>query len=348
MDKAGEKKRKNKDYAKRYRRLDEILAAGGGTILEIRDKLNHTLDEDERVNSPRILRQNIESLGQHPGVTLVIERDPGDRRSIRYYYEHRGMSVYKLPISSEDTAQLIQCLGILSRFEGLPNMEWLDEFTDRFKKGLRLNLQTENAVGFDANPYLMGLEHFTPLLTAIGNHRTLRIRYQGFRHSEPREMVIYPYYLKEYNRRWFLLGGTQGYEGISNWALDRIVSIEEEPEIYYRPHPGIDFANDYFADIVGVSRYRRPLEKVRIWASPQTAPYIQTKPLHESQKPPQPAEDGTIFEIEVIPNYELEQLLLSFGEGIRVLEPADLVARLASHARRLAALYPDDIDSEPV
>ena len=49
-----------------------------------------------------------------------------------------------------------------------------------------------------------------------------------------------------------------------------------------------------------------------------------TKPLHGSQKKMEESEDGFTFSIEVIPNYELNKKILSFGDGIQVLEPIKL------------------------
>ncbi|WP_291102082.1 MULTISPECIES: WYL domain-containing protein [unclassified Flavobacterium] len=50
-------------------------------------------------------------------------------------------------------------------------------------------------------------------------------------------------------------------------------------------------------------------------------PYIMTKPLHGSQKKISNDSNGFTFSIEVIPNHKLEKLILSFGEGLQVVEP---------------------------
>jgi predicted DNA-binding transcriptional regulator YafY len=112
--------------------------------------------------------------------------------------------------------------------------------------------------------------------------------------------------------------------------LDRIISIEVtalkfiDSEIIWE-----DISNeDYFGDIIGVSKPEKAdLEKIELLFTPSLAPYIVTKPIHSSQIDKQ-VEDGLIVKIEVIPNYELEQLILSFGEGVKVLKPQSLVNRL--------------------
>lgn len=57
---------------------------------------------------------------------------------------------------------------------------------------------------------------------------------------------------------------------------------------------------------------------------PSLYPYVQTKPLHETQILKKSDADGYEIEIEVRPNYELEQLILSYGDGMAVLTPTAL------------------------
>ena len=53
-------------------------------------------------------------------------------------------------------------------------------------------------------------------------------------------------------------------------------------------------------------------------------PYIRTKPLHGTQREFSFDENGVIMQIEVVVNFELEQLILSHGEKIEILEPIEL------------------------
>lgn len=80
--------------------------------------------------------------------------------------------------------------------------------------------------------------------------------------------------------------------------------------------------------------------KVKFLASPSEAPYIETKPVHSSQTVLRRNPDGTVlFQLEVIPNFELEQALLDFGEGVKVVAPASLVLRMRERLRKAAAQY---------
>ncbi len=135
--------------------------------------------------------------------------------------------------------------------------------------------------------------------------------------------VIHPYYLKQYNNRWYLLGQTERFDSLSVRALDRIVDFKEV-DIPFIENTQYDF-EEYFEDVIGINTGKnRSSELIRLWFSPEKAPYILTKPLHGSQKKKVQDENGLVITIEVISNYELKSLLLSFGSEVKVLSPASL------------------------
>lgn len=66
-----------------------------------------------------------------------------------------------------------------------------------------------------------------------------------------------------------------------------------------------------------------PIEDIKIHVQKSLLPYVLSKPIHPSQNVIEEQEDGSaIISINVIPNYELYQTLLSHGSGITVLSPA--------------------------
>ena len=115
---------------------------------------------------------------------------------------------------------------------------------------------------------------------------------------------------------------------IFNLAFDRILEVTAIPK-KFRLNEDIDFF-EYFDEMVGVSR--RPGEepqKVRFWASEDSVPYIQSKPFHGTQRIVEYCDNGAIFEIKVIINFELEQLILSFCDKLKVLFPESFSQRIA-------------------
>ncbi len=133
-------------------------------------------------------------------------------------------------------------------------------------------------------------------------------------------MIFHPWYLKQYNNRWFIFGLNESSGVMNNLALDRIECLEETT-LEYRENTAIDFS-EYFEDIIGLTKLEneKPV-KIVLHISPEQAPNITTKPLHGSQKQVSKDENGISISIKVIPNFELEKLLLSFGDEVKVLEP---------------------------
>jgi predicted DNA-binding transcriptional regulator YafY len=136
-------------------------------------------------------------------------------------------------------------------------------------------------------------------------------------------ILFHSYHLKQYNNRWFLFGKNNDYSNLTNLALDRIKSIEQSSD-FFDESELVDF-EEYFDDFIGVTKpLNAVLTKIKLSASVALAPYIITKPLHGSQKKIELTENNFIFSIDVIPNFELKKLLLSFGNDITVIEPLEL------------------------
>ena len=62
---------------------------------------------------------------------------------------------------------------------------------------------------------------------------------------------------------------------------------------------------------------------------------LLSKPIHKSQVVTEEQDDGSaIISIKVIPNYELIQLLLSFGERVKVLSPESLRGEILGRIKK--------------
>jgi predicted DNA-binding transcriptional regulator YafY len=134
-------------------------------------------------------------------------------------------------------------------------------------------------------------------------------------------LIIHPYFLKQYNNRWFLFGyNPENNKYDWNLALDRICSVKEV-EGMYQVNNVINW-DEYFEDIIGVTKpIERLLEHVTLHFYGKTGKYIETKPLHGSQK--SKWIDNAILEVnlDLIINYEFERLVLSYADNVKVIQP---------------------------
>ena len=88
-------------------------------------------------------------------------------------------------------------------------------------------------IHLDKNEKLKGLEHLDTLYQAILKKIVLKITYQSFTARQANEFVFYPFILKEFNNRWFLVGKTSATKPILTLALDRIIEIDYDTSLPY-------------------------------------------------------------------------------------------------------------------
>ena len=293
---------------------------------DLMDECNKILIQEgyHEVTSLNTIRNDLRAIEQrwYAYGGIIVEESEG--RNKYYRYETPGFSIYKSELSQDDLNKLNQTLDILSRFKGLPQFEWMNELNARFKSSLLSTATTTSVISFDDNVDAEGKEYISMLFDAIVNKCTLKIKHKKFDNDTEKEHIVHPYYLKEYNNRWFLLCLHDAHKNLCTYALDRIQTIEYV-HIPYIENKSLNF-DEYFDDVIGVTVLpNMELRKIKLWVEKSQYPYIKTKPLHGSQKVLEHLPDGSkIVQIEVCENYELINLLLSYGEKVIVLEPIDL------------------------
>ena len=153
---------------------------------------------------------------------------------------------------------------------------------------------------------------------------------------------VYPYHLKQFNDRWYLIAQAFGYDTYGHYALDRIVSFEMIDVPYVESE--VDFS-EYFDDVIGVTVPERwePVD-VLLRIRDHRYNYIKTKPLHLTQREVGKEDGYTRVTINVKINKELIALLLSYGSDIEVLSPASL--RIMIKKEISAMSYKYRIDEE--
>ena len=314
----------NKNAQIRYLTLDRCFRNPGkdytvAMLLEECNKALLEIDTNSTGVKRRQLYDDITFMQDALGYDAPIEKRK-DGRYTYYFYEDRDFSITNQPMNEQEAQQIKDTLMTLSRFKGMPQFDWMEEMITRLEQSFSLTSE-EKVISFDENEYLTGRDYIGELYQAIVNKQSLTIAYQSYKQDEPTEQVVHPYHLKQYNKRWFLFALNDEYQNISNYPLDRIKSIAKS-KVNYIPNLDINF-EEYFEDVVGVSiSPDKVVEKVILKVDASLLPYIATKPLHESQvilkEYPQ---EGHFIQLKVQLNYELESLILSYGEKVEVVKP---------------------------
>jgi predicted DNA-binding transcriptional regulator YafY len=216
----------------------------------------------------------------------------------------------------------------------------MSDIMARLENSLRKSTTNgQSYIQLEGNQLLKGLEHIGPLYQAILKKIPLLITYQSFRASEARQQVYYPYLLKEYRNRWFLICKTRQNPYLQTLALDRIVEFMEMSPKDFVPYQGVDF-DLYYSDTIGVTKSEKDrANKVILWFNKMNAPYVLTKPLHASQQVLKEDEDGVTIRLDVVLNFELEREILGFGDSIKVIAPRHLQSRIRKRLQKAMENY---------
>lgn len=301
---------------------------------EVNDELYELGTEGVKL---RQLQYDIDHMKSDAGWGIELDDDLRKGRKKAFRYQDKSFSIANHPLNVDDIEQLETTIAILSRYKHRAEFSWLEELIPRMTQAFNLVASGDNGIiSYQENFDLKGRHHISTLFNLIVKRKQIRIVYEPY--GKPHfEVVVFPYHVKQYNNRWFLLCYNEVYQSISNYPLDRIISIEELSESF--EPSGINWL-DYFDDIIGVTKPEgERLEKIYLRFSEQRINYVLTKPLHGSQKTDNTDEEqGTVI-IEVIPNNELYQLLLSFGEDVIVVSPVEVRDKMVDIIRSMNSNY---------
>lgn len=305
----------NKNAFERYQILDQCFA-NKYKKFDI-DKLVDFVSEKLGYNiSLRQIREDIANLRIGPYYAPIVATRY-DGKKCYYHYSDPDFSIFKNELTSEELTNLRSTIEMLGRYRGIPANAWLEEVISNLEYRFGVKANTENLVSFEQNEMLRGVEHLSELIDATINHQTLELIYHSYG-RENQIITVSPYYIKQYNGRWFLFGLNDSKKRIENYALDRIeeYTISEKPFV---KNVTTDFST-YFDDVIGVSVPYKDVqtETIVLRFSAKRFPYVLSKPIHHSQKV---LDEPYTISIMVKPNRELSQQIFSFIPDIEVLSP---------------------------
>ena len=347
----------NKNAMTRFKILDELLSCRyhNYSLDDLTDEVNNRLSElypDTDGVGRRTIEKDIYYLEYEGPFMVEIERYSIDafnpERQKTYVkkclrYANPSFSIFKKEMSDDEECLLREALSLLGQFDGLPNFDRLESL----RLGLGIGRPYKQIISFTKNP-LKNSNLLGELFTAISQKQVVKIYYRTFgKNTTSNAVNVYPYLLKEYNRRWYLFAASESDGKLLNFALDRIEKCS-----FLTSHKYIDYKgdiNECFEYIIGVTILDdSPVYEILFWVSEDSKDYVLTKPLHESQrsvlktvedqlhaKYPSLV-DGKFFRIDCKENYELIRELSSFGKSLIVIEPEIIKTKIED---RIYAMY---------
>lgn len=330
----------NKHALTRYRVLDACFSNrmkkyyAEDLIAKCNEALFERYGSEDAGISRRTFFDDLNDLDNIVGEYGVEIKRLNDGRKKYYRYDKDDFSLFTKGFNEEDLRTLKENIQTLQRFKGLPTFAWIDSLVSKLEDKLTIKSSVGNIIDYEDNSDYSGIDWLKDCFDAIISQQPLRIDYRSFNDKEFR-WTIHPYYIKQYNNRWFLLGKNPDYTNLSNIPLDRI-DVIEPLHIPFIPNTEFDF-DTIFEDVIGVTVTKAPAEDIKLRVSQKRLQYILTKPIHKSQICNDP--ELGIVSIKVVINKELEALLLSYGPDVEVLKPESLRNRIQAKVKESFDTY---------
>ena len=315
----------NKNAQLRYRILDRCFSnfhrkyAIEDLLNEVNEALIDLYGPQAKI-SIRQIREDLKYMRDSMGFDApIVAFRFGEGNRCFYRYDDKDFTIFNNELTDKELHDLCSIIEMLQKYRGMPSSNWLEPVISNLEYRFGIKPRRENLISFEQNEQLRGLEHLSTIIDATANHQPLSIKYVSYK-GKHIVATIHPYYVKQYNSRWFLFGLNEEYGDISNMALDRIESVMAN-HVVFQPNRTIDF-NAYFEDVVGVTlpKHHVVKEDVVLRFAVERYPYIASKPLHHSQRPLAGTTDTVVLSVR--PNLELQALILSFGPDVEVVSPA--------------------------
>lgn len=241
-----------------------------------------------------------------------------DRHKKRYYRYADGIDgIFNRELTQEEVDSLNEVRDLLLGFKGMPKFDWIDQMLTR----LDCNMTAKKEIASFEGGTNRSSKFLMPLFKAISERQVIDVKYCSF-FDDSEDLILHPYYLKQYWRRWYLMARREGEKDVEPFALDCMLEVKENKKVKFK---GTKTSfKKYFHNLVGVTMPPEPnVEHLELQVDASLVPHLLAMPIHESQVI-YPNDDGksAIVTLDVMINYELVQELMFYADRLVVKSPA--------------------------
>lgn len=186
-----------------------------------------------------------------------------------------------------------------------------------------------------------GTENLYGLLHAIKNRLQIKFMYHKFWEDTLGQRSGQPYALKEFRNRWYVLAKDIHDDKLKSFALDRLTALDITRKSFTYPKD-LDIEEKY-RHCFGIISTDQKSEEVVLRFDPFQGKYIKTLPLHHTQSIIIDNNNELVVRLKLCITRDFVMELLSFGNGMRVLEPTSLAERIGKEHQLASSQYLDSL-----
>ena len=265
-----------------------------------------------------------------------------------YFYEDESFQL--ISASSRLTDENLLALGfveeLLEEFRDMPIFGEFSDAVDKVLDGLEITRKfndDKKSVGkfikFDKSPYNKGSDILSRLIESITEQKVISFDYKKFNSETPKNYILHPYLLKEFNNLWYLIGYIEDYKEVRTFGIDRIEDFWRLSQSIIAPQKVGFNSESFFSNCYGITALDGKSEEIILSFSPLQGNYIKTQPIHSSQKIITDNQNEFRISLDLVNNYELREKILSFGKNVEIISPNKLKQQLITEYKEVLQKY---------
>ena len=182
-----------------------------------------------------------------------------------------------------------------------------------------------------------GHMHLTEVMEAMTENLEVVMEYHKYTSEESETLTIWPYAVKEFAKRWYIIAYCKEREGLRVYGLDRVKSMEVTGK-KFKMKSGFD-VDELFATSFGIYLPGGKGQTITFRCSEREAKFLRDLPLHSSQEEVRKEGDSVIFSIFVCPDKNLIMEICKHGSRIEILSPAEVRDAVREELKKALAQY---------
>ncbi len=265
-----------------------------------------------------------------------------DPRRRGFFYTEENYRLPALNISESDLFAISLARKVLRQYENTPLHRQLSRVFLKIEKSLpervsvdpswvdeRMSVFPESRTAID--PAIWNL-----VTGALRHNQSLELQYLKPAAETPVARLVDPYHTVSFQGEWYLIGFCHLRREIRTFAISRIRSAGVLDQRFTIP---ADFSFDKFAGHhFGIFRGDRDY-RVQILFESRHHPYVKEREWHRDQCLEPQADGSLLLTFTTNHLFEVKKWVLSWGGGVQVLTPPELVADIRRELQKALQAY---------
>ena len=182
-----------------------------------------------------------------------------------------------------------------------------------------------------------GHMHLTEVMEAMTENLEVVMEYHKYTSEESETLTIWPYAVKEFAKRWYIIAYCKEREDLRVYGLDRVKNMKVTGK-KFRMKNGFD-VDELFATSFGIYLPGGKGQTITFRCSEREAKFLRDLPIHRSQEEVRKDGDNVIFSIFVCPDKNLIMEICKHGSRIEILSPAEVRDAVREELAKALAQY---------